>query len=303
MVKRSKLVYQISILLAAFCFGLIPIFGQALTNLDVSSFKQTFFMEFFSFLILAPLYLLKLKSKSLKIKDFWFFSGFGISLVLVNLLPLSAIVLGLPIAIVSLFLYTHPVFTLVISKYWFKEKITFKKTFYILSAVIGVIFLLREGLVVRGISSLGIIAALMGGFSMSLWTCYGKAAEIKKYSPFDTLFWSAAFAIILLFIAIFIFPKIFPYPEVSAFGFNFTGQTLGLSLLMALITTVVGHTMFFYGFGGVTATQAAVLALFEPITAVGLGILIFKQTLSTNIILGCLLILASSILISRDSEN
>jgi len=47
--------YLLSILIAASFFGLIPIFSQFLTNGGVSSFKQTFFMELFAFLIIVPL--------------------------------------------------------------------------------------------------------------------------------------------------------------------------------------------------------------------------------------------------------
>ena len=82
---QHKRKYLVSILLAAFTFGLIPIFGQYLTNNGVSSFKQTFFMEAFAFIIIFPLYFFFLKVQRIKKKDILYFLLFGASLFLVNL--------------------------------------------------------------------------------------------------------------------------------------------------------------------------------------------------------------------------
>ena len=73
-----------------------------------------------------------------------------------------------------------------------------------------------------------------------------------------------------------------------------------LLLAMAFITTVIGHTVFFWGINKISVVDGSVIALFEPTTAIFLSLLLFGQNLSSNIILGGLLILLASVLISLE---
>ncbi len=299
--KKNSRPYRLAILVAAICFGLIPIFGQALTNLGIPSFKQTFFMELFSFLIITPLYFSKLKQKLPRRQDLLFFLLFGAVLFLVNFLPLTAIALSVPVALVTLLVYIHPGITLFVSRAWFQEKITAKKTIYVAIALIGVIELLKSSQLVTGkLSLLGLTLALLGGITMSLWTCFGKESGARGYGPFDTLYWSAAGAVILLIITSL---GIFQLPVLAVLGpfdFSFIPLTLVLLLAMAFITTVIGHTLFFWGINKISAVEGSVIALFEPTTAIFLSFLLFGQNLSLSIVLGGMLILLTSILISLE---
>lgn len=296
MQKKQK--YLLAILLAAFSFGLIPIFGQYLTNNGVSSFKQTFFMEIFAFLIIFPLYFFFLKVKMIKKKDIIFFLFFGGSLFLVNLMPLTAIALSMPVALVSLLLYIYPAFTLVLSKIWFGDEITTKKVFYMLIALLGVGCILGSGLSAGIVTLPGVLVALGGGISLAFWACFGRASGLKGYKPFDSLFWSEVAAVLMLVVSLFIFPKIFSQPMIGRFDFSFNLTTIGLLIALAIICVVIGHTLFFYGVEKIKPLQASVVALFEPITAVVLSALLFSQTLTLWTLIGGILILTSSILLN-----
>jgi len=280
--------YFFSILIAAFCFGLIPIFGQYLTNNSVSSFKQTFFMEIFAFLIIFPLYFFFLKIKKIDKKDIIFFLLFGLSLYLVNLMPLTAIALSMPVALVSLLIYSYPAFTLILSKIWFGDEITLKKIIYLIIALLGVACVLGGGFSSGVISLTGVLVALGGGMSLALWACFGRASGLKGYRPFDSLFWSEVGAVILLIISAIFIP----------INFSFNNTTFGLLSAMAIICVVIGHSLFFFGVEKIKPLQASVLALFEPITAVILSAILFSQTLSLWTLIGGLMILTSSILLN-----
>jgi len=290
--------YLLSILVASFCFGLIPIFGQFLTNNHVSSFKQTFFMETLAFMIIFPLYFFFLKVKKINKKDIVFFLLFGASVFLVNLMPLTAIALSMPVALVSLLLYIYPGFTLILSSIWFGDKITFKKIIFVLIALLGVGCILGGGLSAGIVTVPGVLAALAGGISLAFWACFGRASSLKGYKPFDSLFWSEVGAIILLIISIFIFPRIFPQQMIGSFNFSFTGTTIGLLIALAIICVVIGHSLFFYGVEKIKPLQASIVALFEPVTAVVLSAILFGQTLSWWTLLGGVLVFSSSLLLN-----
>jgi len=290
--------YLLSILLAAFCFGLIPIFGKYLTNNHVSSFKQTFYMEAFAFVIIFPLYFFFLKVKRIKKNDILFFLLFGASLFLVNLMPLTAIALSMPVALVSLLLYIYPAFTLILSSIWFGDRITFAKIMYVFTALIGVGCILGGGFSAGIVTLPGVLVALAGGISLAFWACFGRASGLKGYKPFDSLFWSEVGAVLMLVVSIFIFPRIFPQPMVGSFDFSFTLTTMGLLIALAIICVVVGHTLFFYGVEKIKPLQASIVALFEPITAVVLSAILFGQMLSWWTLVGGILVFTSSILLN-----
>jgi drug/metabolite transporter, DME family len=290
--------YYWAILVAAFCFGLIPIFGQLLTNNFVSSFKQTFFMEIFAFIFLVPFYFLVLKGKIIKLKSIPFFIFFGVSLFFVNLLPLTAIALKMPVALVSLLIYIYPAFTLILSRIWFGDEITIKKVFYVTISLIGVVLILGQGLSSGSVTPIGVFIALLGGISLAFWACFGRASSLRGFSPFDSLFWSEVGAVILLIISAFIYPHVFSDPAIGAFNFVFSTPVFFLLVAMSIICVVIGHTLFFYGVEKVKPLQASVLALLEPLTAVVLSAILFSQTLSLWTLVGGILIFASSFLIN-----
>jgi len=296
---ESKWKHTLSIAIAAFCFGLIPIFGQYLSQNGVSSFKQTFFMEVFAFMLLTPIYFFVIKINLIKKKDFLFFILFGASLYLVNLFPLTSIALGMPVGLVSLLTFSYPAFVLIISRIWFGDQITIKKIIYVSIALIGVGFTLGQGLSEGSITVPGVLTALGGGLSLAFWTCFGRASALKGYKPFDSVFWSEVGAIILLVISIFIIPILFPDPTISSIDFVFNAKTFSLLFALATICVVIGHTLFFYGIGEIKPVKASMIALFEPITAVLLGAILFSQSLSIWTLIGGILILTSSFLINK----
>lgn len=292
---------KVAILTSAFCFGLIPIFGTVLSTNGISSFQQTFFMEILSFLIIFPAYMIFFKSKIIEKKDLLFFALFGLILFSVNMFPLTAIAIGTPVAFVSLVLYMHPVFTLFVGKFWFKEYISRKKLLFLFLSLIGVGLILNEGLQLELITTGGIILAVFSALSMSLWSNFGKEASIRKYKPFDTFFYSAAGAVILLIISSFIFPHIFPSESVGYFTFNISLNNLLLLIGLSFTSTVVGHTMFFYGIEKVSVVTGSILGLIEPLTAIVLSAILFNQNITPIMVLGGILILTMSVLMSIEN--
>jgi DME family drug/metabolite transporter len=216
------------------------------------------------------------------------------------LMPLTAIAMSMPVALVSLLLYIYPAFTLILSRIWFGDKITIKKIVFVLIALVGVGCILGSGLSAGMITLKGVMVALGGGISLAFWACFGRSSGLKGYRPFDSLFWSEVAAVLLLIISAFIFPILFPLPMIGGFDFNFNLTSFGLLVALAIMCVVVGHTLFFYGVEKIKPLQASIIALFEPITAVVLSAILFSQTMSVWTLIGGILIFSSSILLNTE---
>ena len=73
-----------------------------------------------------------------------------------------------------------------------------------------------------------------------------------------------------------------------------TGHTAWLSLLgLALLPTVVSTATLAIATRNIGATKASVLGVFEPVTAILVGTLVFGEALTTNIVAGILLSIAA----------
>jgi drug/metabolite transporter (DMT)-like permease len=255
-------------------------------------------METIAFLVITPLYFRFLKQKIIVRKDYIFFLIFGFVLFAVNMFPLTAIVMGIPIALVTLLLYIHPVYTMIIGRIWFGEKITPRKFLFVLLALAGVILLFKGSPATGNLNPVGLIMAVLAGIAMSLWVCFGRAATIRRYTPFDILYWSEVAAVILLILSAGILPHILPLTQIGNFTFGIGFRGYMLLILLALISTVAGHTLFFYGVEKVEVVPASILALFEPVTAIILSFILFRQPLTGEMLVGGAMILAASILFS-----
>lgn len=291
---------KIAISIASFCFGLIPIFGTILSGRGVSSFEQTFFMEVISFVILLPIFFKFFKQKTIEKRDLLFFSLFGLILFSVNMAPLTAIALGTPVAFISLVLYMHPVFTLFIGKLWFKEEISVKKVIFVIIALLGVFLVLGEGIDKAAISIVGVIIAVICALSMSLWSNFGKESMNRGYGAFDTLFYSAFGAVVLLFVSLLIIPNVIAIPEIGNFTLNLGVETFAILFALSFTSTVIGHTLFFYGIDKVSVITGSILALIEPVTSILLSVVLFSQALTPLMIVGGIIILIMSVLISLE---
>ena len=67
---------------------------------------------------------------------------------------------------------------------------------------------------------------------------------------------------------------------VRGMGFSLSGTTVGLLVYLALVPTAIAYTLFFRGLRSVTASNATVIALLEPLTGTLLAIGLLGDRLS-----------------------
>ena len=67
--------------------------------------------------------------------------------------------------------------------------------------------------------------------------------------------------------------------------------------------TSVGSILYFTGLVHVKAQNASIISLLEPVSAIFFAYILFKDPISAETLLGCVLILLSSLLVSLEDEN
>jgi len=275
----------LSIILAGFLFGFIGI-SVKLVNNEINPFTLNFFRFFVAFLILLILSPL-IDSSSLRLNR-------------KNLRP--SIIIGLMFAVTTtLFVYSvskttisnavllqaiQPFFIMFIAYFSLRERITRTKIITLLIALIGVYIInpLTTG------NLTGNIMALVSGISFAVLTTYMRY-EDKVLHHTSTLWY-------MFFAALFMLP--FPI----LFGIGELSKNIYYILMLGGLGT--GFAYFFYNLS-LERIEAEAASLFTmillPLSSIILGVIIIKEPLLMNTIIGGLILLVSGVYLEIHSKK
>jgi len=176
MQKEHWYVITAGILAGTIIFG-----AQVLVNLGLSLYQIAILPLLFT-IFLLPIIILKKECKIKKsmIKIFMLYGLIASFAAIAEFLP---VVLGVPVAVIVLLLYTQPLWTIILSKFILDEDITKRKILAMLIVLAGTLILINPFNIDRIGSVLGVIIALFGGITLSLWIIMGRVAGKKEYHP------------------------------------------------------------------------------------------------------------------------
>lgn len=300
----KKEVYKNSywlVVLGAILFGTITVGGQFFINLGLSAYEIAIFSMSIASLILFLIILIKPEYR-IKKQMILFFVIFGLANSIQEWTQFGAISLGTPVAIVALLLYSQPIWTTIFGRFFLKEKITKKKIFAVIIAIIGVIILID----IRNINSTGrirgIILALLGGVFLSLWVILGKKSGIEKQHFITTAFGGFLFSFLWLVISWPIIAFFIHDTSITRISFNFPIHYWIYFLIFTLLSAILPSMFFYKGVQKVEASTAGIILLLEPISATILAILFFNQLITTNIFISGILIIFSNYLVISEKK-
>ena len=195
------------------------------------------------------------------------------------------------IANAVIILYTWPIFVTIFSAIFLKERITRRNITQILLAFIGIIIIYSnkqfsfEDKDFLGMS-LGLLSALTYSFTVIIYK-----RESQKYSKYEIIWYQnlvGAFAFL-------------PFPFFNR-PFLQPGQLFLLTGYGGMIG-LIGFAFFFSALKKIKASVTALFTYFEVISAMTLGMVFFKETLTGNIIFGGLLIIGSTVMQIEKNKN
>jgi len=181
---------------------------------------------------------------------------------------------------------------MILSAVFLKEKITGRKVVALLIAFLGCILVSGIG----GTSELsvkGFLIGLCAGLGYGLYSIFGSIL-LKKYHPYTV----SAYAFIFAGAgAVFLCDLPDVTRTISASG-SLLG-ILGFILLTGVVTAFAPFLLYTLGLQKVEAGKAAIMAMVEPLVAAVLGIVIFKESLTVQAIIGIVCILAAIMILNR----
>lgn len=195
------------------------------------------------------------------------------------------------IANAIIILYTWPIFVTIFGAVFLKEKISRRNIWQLFLAFIGIVIIYsNKGLNFADKDFLGMSAMLLSAFIYSFTLIIYKK-ESKNHSKFEIIWYQNIIG------AFVFFPFLFtnhPFPT--------SGQLVLLSGYACLIG-VIGFSLFFSALKKIKASVAALFTYFEVISAILLGLILFKETISWHIVAGGLLIVGSTVLQKRERKT
>lgn len=291
--KRNK--GAMLVIIAGISWGHISIFIRQFNKASLDSWDIMFYRSWVSaFMLFIYFILVDRNLLKFELKDIWMFFGTGIfSLTFFSFCYFNSIIaLGTSVAVVLL--YTSPIFVLVMSIIFFKEKINRNKLIAVAMTFAGCV--LVTGIIGGGsgetISAGGIIIGLGAGFGYALYSIFAGFA-MKKYSSLTITFYTFLFSGISVF-----FIKN-PIEIIGRTDIRLAPYIIGI----AFVCTVLPYITYTAGMKQMDISKAAVLVTVEPLVGALIGIFVWKEPAGVFKIIGIILILSAVVMLSKNDNK
>lgn len=279
-------------ILASVAFGLMPIFAK-FAYINGSNPNTVLFFRFAiaSLVLLAYLLFKKVSIKVTK-KQFLllFVTGLIGYTITTQTLFMSYNYLGVGLATTLHFIY--PAFVCILEYIFFKKMMSRNKLLSLIFAGIGVYALIAfEN---NTLSALGLFLALFSGVAYGINIIMLAMKQIKDIDN----------RVITMYITFGAAIGMFIYSLVDGSLVTKVTINLGVSyILIAVISTILSMILLLKGIEMIGASSTSILGTFEPIVSIIMGILLFGEELTFALIIGTVLILISTVILSRDKSG
>ena len=231
----------------------------------------------------------------IKLRDLPLFLGLGLGSILFFTICYFTAISIMPLSTAAILLYTSPIWVMLMSCVFFKERLTVRKLAALVCAFGGCV--LVSGFSSGGITVKGLLIGLGSGIGYGLYSILGSVA-LKKYSSLTvttfTFIIAAAGAWCVCAPA-----------EMTAMivGTENIWALLMLVILTALVTAVIPFSAYTAGLKSVEPSKAAILATVEPMVATILGAIVFAEPITVTSGIGIALIFASVVILNLKSKK
>lgn len=185
--------------------------------------------------------------------------------------------------IASTLLFVYPLMVALIMAALYHEKLTMQTIVCLLVALVG-IFLLSHTSAGAAISALGIFWVVVSALSYAIYIVVINRSSLKDMPTLPLTFYLLIFGSVIFVGGVVAQGKLV-LPGNPMLWLN--------TLALALLPTVVSLSLTTVAIHMIGPTPTAILGVFEPVTAVVVGVLVFGEVLGPRQILGLLLILGA----------
>ncbi|KRQ86536.1 putative inner membrane transporter yiJE [Caloramator mitchellensis] len=274
-----------SILFAAFVFSTLEVAGKLISG-QLNAFQVTFVRFFIGAIVLLPFAIRDMKKRELVLKkdDFVFLLIEGILCIPVSMALLQLSVYFTKASTAAVVMSTNPIFMIVFSYFILNERINKRTAVSIFISFAGVLFIFNPLKLSYDIK--GMLIALAAAVTFSLYSVLSKK-RISVYGGYIFNFFSFLFGDVVLLILL----LIFRVPILN----GITIKNIPVLIYMGIFITGLGYIFYLYAIEKMSAAISSFVFLIKPAIAPLLSVLILKEQISSNVILGIMLIILGTI--------
>ncbi len=282
----------IFIILSAIIFGLMPLMAKFIYAQGVNSVSLVFLRNILSLPILAALAIYKENGIKIDIRALPQISFIAIMGCCITPLLLFTSYNFISSGTATVFHFIYPAVVVICEIIFLKSKKNYIHIISVIICITGISLFYNSN---DPINLKGSICALLSGITYAIYVISLSVFKNKKTSIFGfSLQVAAICSIIMLVICIATKQLTFPH---SVFGWL-------LTIFFAFALNIGAVVLFQKGTFLIGGSRASILSALEPITSVLAGTLIFDEHLSIITIIGTILVIAASVLISiNDIQN
>lgn len=193
-------------------------------------------------------------------------------------------------AAVTLF-YCFPIFVALMGHLFLKERMSSRQWFFLCLAVVGIaITYSHQTFSLSNTDFLGMSAAIISGFGYALTVILFKT-ESERYDSNEMVFFQNLVGGI-----------IYPFFFLSALP-HIAIQDIGIGVIYTLIIGLLVFKLFFIGLKKLDASIASSIMYLEVISAIFFSYFILDERLTTNMVIGGLVVIFSSFMINWERRR
>ncbi len=291
MATKKRNAGPLLIILAGCFWGSMGIFVRKLSEYGLSPIQIVAVRITVAALAFALLLLVKDRSGfRIALRDLPLFLGLGLGSILFFTVCYFSAITMMPLSTAAILLYTSPIWIMLMSVLFFREKLNRNKLIALALAFAGCVFV--SGISGGGLTVTGLLLGLGSGIGYGLYSILGTIA-LRKYSPYTVTTYT------FLIAAAGSWFVCSPADLISRFSAGNSVEITLFSCLTGLVTAVIPFLAYTLGLRTVEASKAGILATIEPMVATLVGMIVFSEPLTLLSGLGIVLILTAVILLNR----
>ena len=292
MEKNNKALIGSMLIILAGCFwGSMGIFVRKLGAYGFSSIQIVSIRVTLAALIFAlVLFVRECAGFRISLRDIPLFLGLGFGSILFFTICYFTAITMMSLSTAAILLYTSPVWIMIMSVLFFREKLNSRKLLALALAFAGCV--LVSGISGGGMTPIGLLVGLGSGIGYGLYSILGTIA-LRRYSSYTVTTYTFIFAAIGSWLICRPADMINKFSNATDLGF-----LIVFCCLTALITAVIPFLAYTLGLERVEASKAGILATIEPMVATLIGIIVFSEPLTLMSGIGILMILSAMVILN-----
>ena len=275
-------------LLSASLFGLIPFFFIPLHRVGFTTESSLFFRFLFASIIMVAITIVQKKKLCISFQNIFAIGIVSFTYFIAALFLFSALTY-MPSGIVTTIFFTNPIFVMILTIMFLKERLETYKIIFSLTTVAGVALLSGFFSNVFEVHLLGMSLSLLSGFAYALYILGLYKIQIDNLCK----------EVISLYLFIICALMAGTYAHFTdTLMLPSTGFEWLLLFLSGFITAVLANVLLMSAISKIGSVLSSVLGAMEPITAVVVGIIVFNEHINLHVVMGILIVIISVILLT-----